>query len=181
MNGSQELLGVYSVTQKVLLILTAKSGTQSSALKFLTKRFVDCLAIIYKDFGVISYEFVGSNRFAILRHGEIIVNRAHETGTEKTHTILLDLEIDRILPKSNLVAFQSTKFENNLVVDMEETNHDNKLNDGKLRFGGFGRNLVGTDVAEGNQYLAFVHTDKLAILCPGEPVLEFIFQNIYAC
>lgn len=167
MNADLTLIGVYSATPKILMILSAQDDIKPEGLRFLNRRFVDSLTMVYKEFGVIAYEFVGSHRFAILRHGELIVNQVNKGSTEKVHTVLLDLEIDRILPMSQLVAYQSSKFENNAIVKVLDLNQKEITGEQKLSYPSFDKGLTRVLQSESGTYTAFIYTNKLVLYKRG--------------
>lgn len=173
MNAPLNLIGVYSAASKSLMIISAECDVKPDQLRFLNKRFIESLTVIYKEFGVIGFEFVGSDRFAILRHGELIVNRMTPHGTEKSHTVLLDLEIDRIFPLSSLLAFQSTKFENNSVVRVNELATGDKPPESKLAFSGIDRDLVQVLRSESGSQIACVYSEKLVFYSRADPGQSF--------
>lgn len=163
---------MYSAPAKGLIVVSAECDVKPDQLRFLNKRFAESLTIIYKEFGVIGYEFVGADRFAILRHGELIVNRLTATGTEKTHTVLLDLEIDRLLPLSAVLAYQAGKFENNCLVKLTEVAATDKA-EGKLAFRGVDKDLHRVFRSESGTKIALVYSDKLVFYSQDDPALSF--------
>jgi hypothetical protein len=167
-NAPLNLIGVYSAASKILMVISAECDVKPDQLRFLNKRFIESLTVIYKEFGVIGYEFFSTNRFAILRHGELIVNRITVQGTEKTHTVLLDLEIDRIFPLSATLAFQSTKFENNSLVKVNESAAGDKQPETKLAFSGIDKDLIQVLRSESGTKLACVYSDKLVFYSQGD-------------
>lgn len=161
MNNPLNLVGVYSGPSKVLMVISAECDVKPEQLRFLNKRFIESLTVIYKEFGVIAYEFVGSDKFAILRHGELIVNRVSQVGTEKTHTVLLDLEIDRVLPMSAVLAYQSNKFENNCLVKVNENTTSENKGESKLAYNGIDKELLQVLRSESGTKIAWVYSDRL--------------------
>lgn len=152
--------------------MSAKGSEEFKHFRFLTKKFIDTLEIVYKEFGVISYEFIGNDKFSILRLGEVIVNRLNDSNIEKIHTILVDLEIDRVMPRTNLLIYQSTKYENNTFIDVESSNQIDKATENKIKMSGFGKKLSYIEISQSGLIKAFVYSDKLVLLLKNKQISQ---------
>lgn len=160
------------------MVLSAETDVKPDNLRFLNRRFMDGLVVIYKDFGVLEYEFIGQDKFAVFRHGEILAYKITQNGTEKIFYSLLDGEINRLFPSTAVVTYALNKFSVNSVVKLNDAAESLVPMVNQFEFSNYEKDINQVLISENKKNVALIFTNKLILLTKLDPEKPYVVKTL---